>query len=191
VITSATKQIRGYDAETGEVIWSCSGMTANVIPCPVASDGMVYCMSGFRGNALRAIDLSKAKGDITNSTEAIKWQFNQDTPYTPSPVLANGKLYFLKENRGSLTCLDAADGKVNYALQKLEGTGSIYSSPTGAGDKIYIAGEKGLTYVIKQGAQFEVMAKNQLEDGFHASPVIVGNDLYLRGFKNLYCISAK
>lgn len=191
VITSATKLIRSYDAETGEVIWQCGGMTANVIPCPVASNGIVYCMSGFRGNALRAIDLSKAKGDITSSKDTVKWQYNQDTPYTPSPMLVNGKIYFLKANNGSLSCLDAADGKVNYAIQKLEGTGSIYSSPTGAADKIYIGGEKGLTYVIKQGAQFEVLAKNQLEDGFHASPVIIGNDMYLRGFKNLYCISEK
>ena len=64
VITSATKFIRSYDFETGELIWQCSGMTQNVIPCPVVSDGVVYLMSGFRGNALRAINLSKAKGDI-------------------------------------------------------------------------------------------------------------------------------
>jgi len=190
IITSATKFIRSYDFETGELIWQCSGMTDNVIPCPVYSNGIVYAMSGFRGNALRAIDLSKAKGNITG-TEAIVWQYNQDTPYTPSPLLASDKLYFLKANNGSLSCLDAKDGKVNYAIQKLEGTGNIYSSPTGAGDKIYIVGEKGLTYVIKQGAQFEVLAKNKLEDGFHASPVVIGNDLYLRGFKFLYCISKK
>ncbi len=190
VITSATNFIRSYDSETGDLVWQCNGMTQNVIPCPVASNGLVYLMSGFRGNALRAIDLSKAKGDITG-TGAIVWQYNQDTPYTPSPMLSNNRLYFLKANIGSLSCLDAKDGKVNYALQKLEGSGNIYSSPTGVSDRMYIVGEKGLTYVIKQGTQFKVLAKNQLEDGFHASPVIIGNDLYLRGFKSLYCISEK
>ena len=106
-------------------------------------------------------------------------------------MLSDKKLYFLKANTGSLTCLDAKDGKVNYALQKLEGIGNIYSSPSGVSDRLFIIGEKGLTYVIKQGATFEVLAKNQLEDGFHASPVIIENDLYLRGFKSLYCISEK
>jgi len=190
VITAASKFVRSYDLETGEVIWQCSGLTGNVIPCPVEANGIVYVMSGFRGFALKAIDLAKAKGDITNG-EAILWKYDQDTPYTPSPMLANGKLYFLKANNGSLTCLDAKDGKVNYAIQKLEDTGSIYSSPTGVSDRFYIAGEKGLTYVIKQGPQFEVIAKNTLDDGFHASPVIIGNDMYLRGFKHLYCISRK
>jgi outer membrane protein assembly factor BamB len=188
IITAASKFVRSYDLETGEVIWQCSGLTGNVIPCPVEVNGIVYVMSGFRGFALKAIDLAKAKGDITG-TDAIVWKYDQDTPYTPSPMLANGKLYFLKANNGSLSCLDAKDGKVNYALQKLEDTGSIYSSPTGVGDRFYIVGEKGLTYVIRQGPQFEVIAKNTLDDGFHASPVIIGNDLYLRGFKNLYCIS--
>ena len=190
VITSATKLIRSYDFETGELIWQCSGMTANVIPCPVTANGILYAMSGFRGNALRAIDLAKAKGDITG-TAAIVWEYNQDTPYTPSPMIANNKLYFLKANTGSLSCLDAKDGKVNYAIEKLEGTGNIYSSPVGVGDRFYIVGEKGLTYVIKQGAQFQVLVKNTLEDGFHASPVIIGDEIYLRGFKFLYCISKK
>jgi outer membrane protein assembly factor BamB len=190
VVTAASKLVRSYDFETGELIWQCSGLTGNVIPCPVGANGIVYVMSGFRGFALRAIDLSKAKGDITDK-DAIIWKYDQDTPYTPSPMLANGKLYFLKANNGSLSCLDAKDGKVNYAIVKLEGIGDIYSSPTGVSDRFYIVGEKGLTYVIKQGPQFEVIAKNTLDDGFHASPVIIGNDMYLRGFKNLYCISQK
>ncbi len=188
VVTAATKFVRSYDFETGELIWQCSGLTGNVIPCPVTADGIVYVMSGFRGFALRAIDMAKAKGDITDK-DAVLWKYDQDTPYTPSPMLSNGKLYFLKANNGSLTCLDASDGKVNYAIQKLEGTGNIYSSPTGVADRFYIVGENGLTYVLKQGPQFEVIAKNKLDDGFHASPVIVGDDLYLRGFKHLYCIS--
>jgi outer membrane protein assembly factor BamB len=190
IITAASKLVRSYDFETGELIWQCSGLTGNVIPCPVSANGIVYVMSGFRGFALRAIDLSKAKGDITDK-DAILWKYDQDTPYTPSPMLANGKLYFLKANNGSLSCLDAKDGKVYYAIQKLEGIGDIYSSPTGVADRFYIVGEKGLTYVIKQGSQLDVIAKNTLDDGFHASPVIIGNDLYLRGFKNLYCISQK
>lgn len=190
IVTAASKLVRSYDFETGELIWQCSGLTGNVIPCPVAANGIVYVMSGFRGFALRVIDLAKAKGDITDK-EAILWKYDQDTPYTPSPMLSNSKLYFLKANNGSLTCLDAKDGKVNYAIVKLEGIGDIYSSPTGVGDRFYIVGEKGLTYVIKQGPQFEVISKNTLDDGFHASPVIIGDDMYLRGFKYLYCISQK
>lgn len=187
VITSATNKVRSYDAETGQVIWECSGMTRNVIPDPLYADGILYLLSGFRGNAVKAIDLAKAAGDITG-TPVILWEYNQDAPYTPSPVLLDGRLYFLKGNNGILTCLNARDGKVIYSNQKLEGITNIFSSPTGNNDKIYIAAT-GTVDVIKAGSEFALIAKNTLDDTFHASPVIVGNDLFLRGFRYLYCIS--
>lgn len=189
LITSATNKVRSYDAQTGEIIWECKGMTKNVIPTPLYAEGILYLMSGFRGNALKAIDLANAKGDITG-TAAILWEYNQDTPYTPSPVLMDGKLYFLKGNNGVLTCLDAKHGKVVYSNQKLDGITNIFSSPTGNRDKIYIAATN-VVNVVKAGGEFSILAKNTLEDTFHASPVIVGNDLFLRGFKYLYCISEK
>jgi outer membrane protein assembly factor BamB len=187
VITSATNQVRSYDYNTGEIIWTCTGMTQNVIPNPVYSDGILYVMSGFRGNALLAIDLAIAKGDITG-TDVILWTYNQDTPYTPNPLLMDGKLYFLRANNGELTCLDAKTGKVFYSKEKLDGIGNLYSSPTGSGDRIYVAAEN-ICLVIRAGEKFEILSSNVLEDNFHASPVIVGNELFLRGFKSLYCFS--
>jgi outer membrane protein assembly factor BamB len=187
VITCATNQVRSYNYHTGEILWTSSGLTRNVIPNPVYADGILYVMSGFRGNALQAIDLSKASGDITGS-DAILWTYNQDTPYTPCPLLMDGKLYFLRANNGELTCLDAKTGKVYYSKEKLEGIGNLYSSPSGIGDRIYIAAEN-ICLVIKAGEKFEIMSSNELNDNFHASPVIIDNKLILRGFDSLYCFS--
>jgi len=43
--------------------------------------------------------------------------------------------------------------------------------------------------VIQSGPKFEVLATNTLEDGFDASPIAVGSELYLRGQRFLYRIS--
>jgi len=188
IITSATKKIRSYDFNTGEVIWECSGMTGNVIPSPVCANGIVYLMSGFRGSALLAVDLSKAKGDLTDS-DAIVWRYDIYTPYTPSPVLMDNNLYFLKVNHGYLTCLDARDGKEYFSNQRLEGIQNIFTSLVGVKDRIYVSAANGNTAVVKHSTDFEVISVNKLEDKFHASPVIIGDELYLRGFKYLYCIS--
>ncbi len=190
VITSATSKMRSYDLNTGEIIWYGTGMTANVIPNPIVNNNMLYLMSGFRGNALKAIDLNKAKGNIDGSG-AVIWEYNQNTPYTPSALLANGKLYFLRSNNGNLTCLDIADGKVNYSLEKLDGVGTIFASPVGVSDRLYVTSQNGLTYVLKQGPTFEILSRNKLDDGNFSSPAIVGNDLYIRSFNYLYCISTK
>jgi len=189
IITSATNKVRSYDAETGDIVWECTGMTRNVIPNPMYADGICYLISGFMGTALKAVDLAKAKGDITG-TSAILWEYNQDTPYTPAALLMDGKLYFLRNNNGVLTCIDAKTGAPLYSKQKVEGINTLYSSPTGNNDKIYIAATN-VVDVIKAGAEFSILAQNKLDDTFEASPVIVGNDLLLRGAKYLYCISEK
>jgi outer membrane protein assembly factor BamB len=188
VIVSATKRVRSYDLANGDLIWECGGMTQNAIPSPVYADGILYLMSGFRGNALFAIQLDKATGDITN-TDAILWKLDKDTPYTPSPLLYKGGLYFMLNNEGVVSCFDAKTGQPFYSREKLNGISGFFSSPVGAGDHVYLLGKNGVTVVIKSGPKFEVVATNTLQDNFSASPAIVGNEIYLRGYKNLYCIS--
>jgi hypothetical protein len=43
--------------------------------------------------------------------------------------------------------------------------------------------------VLAPGTKLEVLAENQLQDAFDASPVIVGGDLYLRGRRFLYALA--
>lgn len=188
VIVSATARVRGYDLADGAVIWECGGMTGNVIPHPVHADGIVYLTSGFRGAAFLAVDLAKAKGDVTGK-DAVVWKLDKDTPYCPSPLLYGAHLYLMKANNGILSCLDVKQRKIVYGPERLEGMDTVYSSPAGAKDRVYIVGLKGLAYVVKAGPKLEVLAKNKLDDEFTASPVVVGGDLILRGHGNLYCIS--
>ena len=188
IITNATGKMRSYDLETGDIVWEGTGMTANVIPNPIILGDLVFMMSGFRGNALKAIDLTKASGNI-DGTDAIIWEYNQNTSYTPSALLLNDKLYFLRSNNGQLTCLNAKDGSENYSLEKLEGTGTIFASPVGAQDRVYVSSQSGNTYVIRAGEEFEILAKNTLDDGNFASFAISGDELFIRGFEYLYCIA--
>ncbi|RIK68870.1 MAG: hypothetical protein DCC65_01695 [Planctomycetota bacterium] len=190
VITSATNFIRAYDLKNGKEIWRCKGMTMNTIPSPVAGKGLVYCISGFRGNALLAIRYGAAKGDITD-TDAIAWKHDKDTPYVPSALLYNDVLYFLDNNRAILSAFDARSGEALYGKQRLEGLDMIYASPVGASNRVYIAGRNGKTIVLRHGAKFQVLATNTLDDGFDASPAIAGDELFLRGRKHLYCIAAE
>jgi outer membrane protein assembly factor BamB len=190
LIISATDKILSYDPETFDILWEASGLTRNVIPMPVTYKNIVFLMSGFRGNALLAVDISKASGNI-NDTESILWTYDKNTPYTPSPLVIDDKLYFLRVNKGFLSCLDAKSGKEYYSIQKTEGINNVFASLVSVNDHIYVTGADGTFVVVKAGATFEIVATNKLEDGFHASPVILDNEIFLRGFKHLYCISSK
>ena len=188
VITTGTKRVRSYDLATGELVWDGDGLTANSIPSPVAADGYVYLMSGFRGSEFRGIHLAEATGDITDS-KAIAWEYNRDTPYVPSPLLYKGVIYFLKSNSGILTAFNVETGAAYYGPQRLQGVSGVYASIVGAGDRVYIAGRGGTVNVIQHGPEFKVLAENKLDDNFNASPAIVGSELYLRGGQHLYCIA--
>ncbi len=188
VIVNATNLIRAYDIENGEVIWECAGMTQNVIPTPIVDMGHAYITSGFRGSALLAIALSEAKGDITGS-KTVKWEIDRDTPYIPTPLLYDNHLYFTKGNDGILSCVDTSTGKALFGPERLEGIRDVYSSAVGAAGRIYLPGREGAVAVLEKGPELKSLAVNQLEDEFSASPAVVGDNLYLRGHKNLYCIS--
>ena len=187
VITTGTNKVRSYDLASGDLVWEDDGLTELAVPTSIASDGIVYVTSGFRGAAMRAIRLAGARGNLSG-TPAVLWSYDQDTPYVPSPVLLDGLLYFNKVNNGTLTCIDVATGKPLYANQKLEGIKELYASPIGVRDRVYVMSRDGVTIVIKHGAEFTVLATNTLDDNFEASPVAVGDVLYLRGHNNLYCI---
>jgi outer membrane protein assembly factor BamB len=187
VITSASNMVRSYDLNDGQIIWQCSGLTGNVIPSPVVDGDVVYCMSGYQGNALYALPLS-ATGDISDSDEIV-WIKRQGTPYIPSPLLYGDMLYFNQSNHAILTCLNAKTGDTMLDRTRLSGISRIYASPVGANQRIYITGRNGTTLVLQRSKDLQVLATNKLDDPIDASPALAGNQLFLRGSKFLYCIA--
>ena len=187
VIINATNAVRSYDAKTGEVIWTCSGQTPNVIPTPVVGDGEVYCTSGFRASTMHAITLGRT-GDLTDS-DAIRWQVDSGTPYVPTPLLYQGRLYLNAVNRAVVSCYAVKDGAKLYAAKPIKEIKTVYASAVGAGGRVYIPGREGTVAVIDGGDEFKILAVNQLDDAFDAPPAVVGDALFLRGASNLYCIA--
>ena len=190
VIVNATNASRAYDLKTGKVVWSCKGMTANTIPTPIVRDGVAYLMSGFRGAMLQAIRLKGAKGDITGS-DRVLWTHERQTSYVPSALLLDDDIYFLRSNNAVLSCIDAKTGAVHYEGQRLSGLRTVYASPLAADGRVYLVSREGVTKVIKAGSTYEELATNELDDAFDASPIVIGDRLYLRGHDNLYCLGEK
>jgi outer membrane protein assembly factor BamB len=163
-------------------------MGRNVIPSPVLGFGMVFCTSGFRGSALQAIKLGQT-GDLTG-TDAITWEVKEATPYVPSPLLYEGKIYVFSVNDAILSCYNAETGKPYYVKKELEQIEGVYASPAAAANRIYLAGRNGVTYVIKPSEELEVLSINKLDDGFDCSPALVGDEIFLKGKEYLYCIAS-
>jgi outer membrane protein assembly factor BamB len=189
VIAAATGKVRSYDLATGKVLWECGGLGSNVVPTPVTDGGLLFTMSGHREPALLAIKLGRT-GDLTG-TDAVAWKLTRGTPYVPSPLLLGDKLYFLSGNNATISCFEAATGKVLVDGERLQGPSGFYASIVSAGGRIYLAGRNGTSLVLKPSDKVEILATNKLEEKFDASPAIVGRELFLRGHEYLYCLAEK
>ena len=186
---SATKRVRGYDLATGAQLWECAGLTDNVVSSPVYADGVIIAGNSYYSQAMLAIRLAGAKGDITGTTNVL-WKLNRMTPYVSSPLLYDDTLYFLRHNQNILLRLEPVTGKPRGEALRLEGINDfIFASPVGAEGRIYVTSRDGVTVVLRHDRKNATLAVNKLEDSFSASPALVGRELYLRGERFLYCIA--
>lgn len=189
VIVSATKRVRGYDLASGAQLWECAGLTDNVVSSPVHWRGIVIAGNSYYRQAMIAVRLAGAKGDISDSTNVV-WKLNRLTPYVSSPLLYDDTLYHLRHNQNILVRLDPATGNPRGEPLRLEGIRDfIFSSPVGAAGRIYVSGRDGATVVLRHDHENATLAVNPLDDSFSASAALVDKELYLRGERFLYCIS--
>ncbi len=198
LITNGTNSVRSYDLETGTVVWETTGTTLNAIPCPVRYKDHVILMGGYQGNEAFSIDL-RSQGKINDSLigpqQAIKWRLKRNTPYVPSPLVTGDRIYFTKSLNAILNCFNAESGKPIFKTKeghplpiRLPQLKQMYGSPVATKDFIFLTSREGTTLVIKNSPKFEIISTNSLTEEIDASPAIVGNQIFLRGKRNLYCI---
>lgn len=189
VVVSATKKVRAYDPETGASLWECAGLTDNVVSSPVAGSGVVIAGNSYYRQAMFAVKLDGASGDVTQ-TDRVAWRANRLTPYVSSPLLYDGTLYYLRHLQNILSRVEPVSGKPVGEPLRLEGIRDlIFASPVAAAGRIYVTGRDGNTVVLRHDRENETLAVNHLDDAFSASAALVDRELYLRGEQFLYCIA--
>jgi outer membrane protein assembly factor BamB len=103
----------------------------------------------------------------------------------PSPIVVGDYLYYVSDNGGVLSCLEAKTGKVAYR-ERIEG--SHCASPLYAGKHLYFCDREGTTVVVEPGPKLKVLAKNKLAGSIMASPAAVDGALYIRTEQAMYRI---
>ncbi|MCR9199092.1 MAG: PQQ-like beta-propeller repeat protein [Planctomycetaceae bacterium] len=187
IVANGTHLVRGYDAATGRQLWSCGGQTVNAIPSPVRFEDSVIVMSGYRGALAVSLPLNSA-GNLSPS--AASWSLRRGTPYVPSPLLSDDRLYFTAGNGNVLSVVNARTGATLAAPTRLSALRSLYASPVATQNHIYVLDRQGTCAVLTNAAEPEVVAVNKLNDATDASPVIVEDQLFIRSWTKLYCLQA-
>jgi outer membrane protein assembly factor BamB len=180
VVVNGPNELRGYDLKTGGQLWAVGGVNDWVAPSPVFHQGIIFAGSGKNG-PLFAI---RAGGKGRGATPSFVWKHAEGGPYVCSPLAYRDCLYVQDED-GALACYNALDGELHY---RHELDGKFTASPVAGDGKVYTTNDAGITYVVKAGPAFTLLAENSLGENTLASAAISDGDLFLRTESHLYCV---
>ena len=96
-----------------------------------------------------------------------------------------GQELFVIDRTGVVTCVDALTGKERWR-QRIGG--NYDASPIEVCGRIYFCSREGKTTVLSASKEFEILATNQLNGTFRASPAVTDGALFLRSDTHLYRI---
>ncbi|MGB6222993.1 PQQ-binding-like beta-propeller repeat protein [Haloferula sp.] len=193
IVTWGCDHLSGHDARTGEELWVHGDFNPKqqsnwrVIASAVETDGIALVPFG-RGEHVAGVKLG-GKGDTTKTNRL--WTVKGVGSDSCTPVAMNGKFYILNDkgkDRGTLTCLDAKTGGIEWQSKLPRSAAIYYSSPLIAGDKLFAGRSDGTLFsgtITADGLKDVV--ENELNDTLVASPVAVGSKLLVRTHGYLWC----
>ena len=184
MVLTGSKCVTSYSPDTGEQYWIVNGPTEQFVSSIVFHQGLVFLTAGFPEHWVMAIDPS-GSGNVTNSH--IRWsKKTKDAGYVPSPVAHDGR-FFLVSDDGIGSAWDALSGKQLWR-ERLGGHHS--GSGVVANGRVYFTDDDGVTFVLKAGAEFELLSKNPIGEHCYSSPAFSDGNIFLRGEKHLFCVAA-
>ncbi|MCP4896025.1 MAG: PQQ-like beta-propeller repeat protein [bacterium] len=174
ILTNSTS-IDSFDPDSGVKLWGLDCLGGDMGPSAAYADGMVFA----------ANDYASAVGIRVNAAGAeVVWEYEQFLPDTASP-LATAEHVFLNTSYGTVVCLDSKTGEQRWQNDFDMG---FYASPILVGDLVYALDLDGVMRIFKASDTFELVAEPNLGELAAATPAFVGDRIYLRGEKYLYCV---
>jgi outer membrane protein assembly factor BamB len=192
VVTNGTT-VRGYDAATGQELWTLGPNSEITVGTPVVGNGLVYVTGGYP--PVRPIYAIKptasgamtVKGDET--PDALAWANEREGTYIPTPLFYDGILYTFANN-GIVTAYDGASGERLYRA-RVGGGGSFAASPIAADGRLYFANEDGQVIVAKAGRTYAELVTNEMKEVIMATPAISDGIMVVRTLGHVYGIGEK
>lgn len=160
--------VTSLDPQTGKELWETEGATTECVTSVVTDGKRLFTSGGYPKNHIAAVT-ADGSGDVV-------WETNTRA-YVPSLLHKDGYLFAVLDE-GIATCIRAADGKTMWK-SRLGGTFS--ASPVLVGERIYATNEEGQTFVFQASTErFEKLAENPLGESVFATPVIAGDQIFMR-----------
>lgn len=181
LVLSGSLCVASYDPDTGKQHWIIDGPTEQFVASLVYANDVLFLTYGFPKLGVMGIR-PDGQGNVTQTH--VLYNEIKGGGYVPSPI-AHGGHFFVVKDDGIASCREAKSGKLLW----LERMGKHHSaSPISAGGHLYFPDDFGVTWVLKPGPEFQVVAKNDLGEETYGSMAVSRGQFFIRTLHHLYCV---
>lgn len=193
LVCNGYKKMAGYDLATGKELWSLGDGGDIPVPGPVIAGDLFFLTQGHSKSPIFAVR-ADARGDLTppapdSKPEGLAWWSRVKGAYMPTPIVV-GEYLYINDDNGIFTAFETATGKQVFRDRLLgSGIAPYSASPVSAGGLLFATNEDGLVDVVQTAREPKMLGKMAMKEICMATPAIADGQLFIRGQKNLYCIS--
>ncbi len=184
LVCSGADHVAAYDLGTGRELWWMPYDGFSIVGRPSYGNSLFYVVGSIRQDHFCVYAVRPGDGQL--KPDEIVWKYSKSVPHVPSPLLVGREIYFVHDG-GVATCLDALTGQPLWQ-ERLGGNHD--ASPIEIRNRLYFLNREGKATVLTAGRKFDVLATNQLEGTFKASPAVADGALFLRNESHLYRIES-
>jgi outer membrane protein assembly factor BamB len=182
MVLSGSKCVTSYDPRTGKLWWMMDGPTEQFVASLVYNDGANFFLltAGYPQHHILAIR-PDGTGNVTNTH--IAWRTTKGAAYVPSPITL-GDYFLVTSDSGVAFCFAVKTGEILWQ----ERLGEQHASLVAANGLVYFLNDRGTMHIVRPGAKYELLARNEIGAPTFASPALSDGQIFLRTDTSIICI---
>jgi len=176
VVLQGSQGLNGIRPKTGALVWTYTE-GASTVSSSASGEGLIFVPS----NGLTALSSSSPA-----AIPAKRWRMAPLGPGYASLLYTDGRVYSVT----GAPVLIAADAKTGHVDWRLRLTGTFYSSPIVAGQRMYFFNDAGLGQLVTLGKnRGTITNRHDFKEGILCTPALVDKALYVRSDQHLWKIA--
>lgn len=168
IVCSSTGSVDLYNPADGKLLCTKTDVGGNTSSTPIPAGESLFLVGASvgRDDAGRSDAAKKSNMalQIVTKPEGLalepRWVAKDAMPTFGSPITYAGYSYWVNR-AGVVYCIDTITGEQKYAERLAQ---SMWATPLGIGDRLYIFGKEGITTVLATGPEFKKLCENRLWD---------------------------
>jgi hypothetical protein len=175
IFNSQAHGISAIAPQSGNIVWEVSGVfSRRSVSSPVIAGDLIVgsCGSGGGGNYVVAV---RAANTTRGRNAELAYEVRRSAPYVPTSLCIGDALY-LWSDAGIISRVHAPTGEVEWQ----ERTGErFFCSPVCVDGRLFCVSTTGEVFVVGVSDQFQLLARNPLNETTHSTPAISGGRMYI------------